>query len=287
MPLPDPPAKRRARPLGRVATVAALVFLVGTAAWLVGWATGAVARWFARPTPAPGLQAAREGPDDPAGLRERIARLEEARDRRPEDPAARLALADAYLAYAPHTQAGELFRQEAAHQADIAGALVDADRTGPSPRAGSAAYELALRRAGVLLRTGPEGERAALAVLEWLLEDASEPEGPRARLDRAAALNEAAYLLLTAEDASLRDPARARALAAECVKQHPAASAMPAFLDTLALALFETGDPEQALEVQTEALARADSGQLGIYLEHYDAFHKAVHPSGEQEPRAP
>jgi len=92
-----------------------------------------------------------------------------------------------------------------------------------------------------------------------------------------------AYLLSTAEDAAVRDPARALELAQQAVAAGyggAAGSRNAAFLDTLAQAYFAAGDPKQALFVQRSALALANSEGLGVYLQHYDMYAAAA---GETE----
>lgn len=80
------------------------------------------------------------------------------------------------------------------------------------------------------------------------------PANPEAR-------NNLAWLLLTAEDRGLRDPARALALAQEAVEL----SASPHILDTLATALWQNGLQELALATETRAQELEKDPQLGSY----------------------
>lgn len=66
-------------------------------------------------------------------------------------------------------------------------------------------------------------------------------------------LNNLAFELLTAPDAEARNPAKALILARRA--NHLAGGGHPLILDTLALALFETGDVARAIETQRVALA--------------------------------
>jgi hypothetical protein len=66
----------------------------------------------------------------------------------------------------------------------------------------------------------------------------------------AGALNALAWLYLTSDDLSLRDPQRGLDLALRAV----AISRAPAILDTLAEARFQTGSPDEAVKLEKEAL---------------------------------
>ncbi len=66
----------------------------------------------------------------------------------------------------------------------------------------------------------------------------------------AGALNALAWLYLTSDDLSLRDPQRGLDLALRAV----AISRAPAILDTLAEARFQTGSPDEAVKLEQEAL---------------------------------
>lgn len=70
--------------------------------------------------------------------------------------------------------------------------------------------------------------------------------------DNAEALNNLAWLLLTAQEPSLRDPAKALLLA-----QNAATKKNPHMLDTLATAYWANNNLEMALATEEEALARA------------------------------
>jgi tetratricopeptide (TPR) repeat protein len=71
------------------------------------------------------------------------------------------------------------------------------------------------------------------------------------RLDpnHAEANNNLAWMLLTSEDTSLRDPIRALPLA----KQAVLIESNAAYLDTLAEAWYQNGDPAQAVELEEKA----------------------------------
>ena len=66
----------------------------------------------------------------------------------------------------------------------------------------------------------------------------------------AGALNALAWLYLTSDDLSLRDPQRGLDLALRAV----AIIRAPAILDTLAEARFQTGSPDEAVKLEKEAL---------------------------------
>ena len=81
--------------------------------------------------------------------------------------------------------------------------------------------------------------------------------------DNAEALNNLAWLLLTAQEPSLRDPARALLLANKA-----AAEKNPQMLDTLATAYWANNNLEMALAIEEEALARA--------VTHKDFYHRQM-----------
>jgi tetratricopeptide (TPR) repeat protein len=66
----------------------------------------------------------------------------------------------------------------------------------------------------------------------------------------AGALNALAWLYLTSDDLSLRDPKRGLDLALRAI----AISRVPAILDTAAEARFQTGRPDEAIKLEREAL---------------------------------
>ncbi len=76
-----------------------------------------------------------------------------------------------------------------------------------------------------------------------------------------AALNNLAWTLLTAPDPEIRDVSRALALARRAVSMER----KPAFLDTLAEAHYANGNPQQAVRLIEEAVARA--GERRDYYE--------------------
>jgi len=106
---------------------------------------------------------------------------------------------------------------------------------------------LLLRRAPLLMAAGRQGEAAAstrrgLGLLGAL---ASRPGAS------ATEMNDYASWLLTCEPASERRPAEALALARKAAGTQP----NPVYLDTLALALFETGSRAEALKTAEQALS--------------------------------
>ncbi|MFN7979767.1 MAG: serine/threonine-protein kinase [Vicinamibacterales bacterium] len=104
-----------------------------------------------------------------------------------------------------------------------------------------------LRQAPVLVRAGrvADAEASTRRGLAIMRAQATRPGAG------AGEKNDYASWLLSCEPASLRDPQTALRLAREAV----AAERSPIYLDTLALALFQTGDPRQAVEVATAAVA--------------------------------
>ncbi len=106
-----------------------------------------------------------------------------------------------------------------------------------------------------------EHEEALLAYDKALELDPSDP----------TVLNNLAWLLLTAPDTHLRDPARAMDLAERAVALERNAP----FLDTLAEAYYANGLYKRALEVIEDAIAMAED-RRGYYLEQREKFRQEL-----------
>jgi Zn-dependent protease with chaperone function len=89
---------------------------------------------------------------------------------------------------------------------------------------------------------------------------------------RAAALNNLAWIMVTAPDKDLRDRRRALALAKEAVKLERS----PVFLDTLAEAYYENGMIPEAIDTIKEAISAATENRN--YYEEQLAKFKTVRP---------
>jgi Zn-dependent protease with chaperone function len=89
--------------------------------------------------------------------------------------------------------------------------------------------------------------------------------------DSAAALNNLAWSLLTAPEEDLRDERRALPLARRAVSLQRTAP----FLDTLAEAYYQTGDPERAVQVIEEAIDMAQD-RRSYYEEQRDKFRRSI-----------
>lgn len=85
--------------------------------------------------------------------------------------------------------------------------------------------------------------------------------------DQPEVLNNLAWLLLTVEDAAIADPARALDLAKRAVVLLPAGHV----LDTLALAYWQNGSPEQAVLAEQRAIAQ-DPGNRDYYTTQIQKF---------------
>ena len=92
--------------------------------------------------------------------------------------------------------------------------------------------------------------------------------------DNAEALNNLAWLLLTAEDTSLRDPAKALELARQAVILQP----VPHILDTLALAYWSNGHIEQAILAEERALLQ-NPPERNYYTEQIRKFSTTPPPN--------
>lgn len=98
--------------------------------------------------------------------------------------------------------------------------------------------------------------------------------------DNQEALNNLAWLLLTAEEHSLRDPTTALALAERAVALGESAPV----LDTLATALWMNGRQEEALAKETAALALATSNK-DFYRRQLGHFRSTSPPGRQDAPR--
>ncbi|MFH0911019.1 MAG: hypothetical protein V1918_05910 [Planctomycetota bacterium] len=255
-----------------------LVILVLMVSAFFGWVGGSVVSWYHQ------YEAERQyrdivkkGDDDPQAF---VLFSEKEREFQPRDPLVRLRLAYAYLALAPMSDNPEIYYSEAAQEANIAWLL--AEKAMPArikPFAvGSPAFLVQRTRADILVECGDPWEKQALNIYDDLLKIQPPHDESWNPLEKASLLNNAAYLLLTANDPAVYNPARGHELAIECVKLEPKASKNPAFLDTLALSYFEMQNPLQALLIQRDALARASSNDLHVYLEHFDMIQDANGP---------
>jgi TPR repeat protein len=94
-----------------------------------------------------------------------------------------------------------------------------------------------------------------------------------------AAMNNLAYLLATTADSKVRNSKEAVAIAQRAVEAQPY---QPAYLDTLATAYFEAGQPDRAVEIERQALAlKPDDPDYKKALEKYGA---ASQHTGTQKP---
>lgn len=98
--------------------------------------------------------------------------------------------------------------------------------------------------------------------------------------DNAEALNNLAWLLLSAQDPSLRDPARALLLAQKATTEKNSH-----MLDTLATAYWANGRLEEALAIEEEALARAVTHK-GFYRNQMEKFRTTRYSSSTRFPEA-
>ena len=92
-------------------------------------------------------------------------------------------------------------------------------------------------------------------------------------------MNNLAYLLATTADSKVRNPKEAVAMAQKAVDAEPD---QPAYLDTLAAAYFEAGQPDKAAEAERRALTlKPDDPNYKKALEKYGA---ASQSPGTQKP---
>ena len=86
-------------------------------------------------------------------------------------------------------------------------------------------------------------------------------------------LNNLAWLLLTAEDSSLRDPERALVLAQRAAQGKPS----PHILDTLATALWANGRVDEAIATEWRALQKAPPTEANFYRSQIKRFSSEVY----------
>jgi len=96
--------------------------------------------------------------------------------------------------------------------------------------------------------------------------------GVEANPDDAGLLNQVAWLLATAEDPALRDPAKALGYAQRAVAASGGADAN--ILDTLAEAHFANGEFAEAIEVEERALAIAPG--IEVFHDQLEKFRAAA-----------
>ena len=89
--------------------------------------------------------------------------------------------------------------------------------------------------------------------------------------DSSKILNNLAWLLVTCDDQSLRNPARALEYARRAAETEPA----PHILDTLAESYYANGDIDQAIETEQEALQLLPDNR-DYYEKQLDKFKKAL-----------
>ena len=120
---------------------------------------------------------------------------------------------------------------------------------------------LAMNLAMVYQRMGKEAEAMDLydQVIQW---------NPR----QAVALNNLAWMMLTASEPDLKDNARALGLARQAVALHRS----PQFLDTLAEACYRNGLTDEAIQTITEAIEKATENR-----EYYESQLRKYQRAGE------
>ncbi|HEY4234769.1 MAG TPA: serine/threonine-protein kinase [Lacipirellulaceae bacterium] len=126
-----------------------------------------------------------------------------------------------------------------------------------------------------------EGRLAALPEIRkeqqnWIAQLAVSPDASD------ATLNVIAWTLLTIQPPSLRDPAAALAMAQRAVELNGGKSSD--YLDTLALAYFDNGDPAKAAEVEQKAvdLLTPSRGVRPIFLERLERYKAAQQTHGDE-----
>ena len=95
------------------------------------------------------------------------------------------------------------------------------------------------------------------------------------------ALNNLAWLLLTAQDSTLRDPQRALLLAQKAATE----TRIPHVLDTMATAYWANDHPAEALAIEEEALARAGTNRE-FYLKQMEKFQNTRYSVSTRFPEA-
>lgn len=135
---------------------------------------------------------------------------------------------------------------------------------------------------GVMNELG--GEEQALAALNAASSALSRlPDSQRkVRSELLHLANNRVYLLVSASNKKVRDPGQALETIKLVISSRdelapghwPSGSA--AFVDTLAMAWYASGDDNRAKKTQMAALGLANPGDHSVYLKHYDLFSSAA-----------
>jgi tetratricopeptide (TPR) repeat protein len=136
-----------------------------------------------------------------------------------------------------------------------------------------------LLRNWAVAEAGADDQKASLAY-ELLL--AYQPKD-------ALTLNNLAWLYLTTQDAAVHNPLRGLELSKRAISLRPSAE----FLDTAAEAHFQTGNPQEAVKLEKEALQATPVFQRGLeallrrQLQKFEAACKSQSPSSSTPSRDP
>lgn len=85
-----------------------------------------------------------------------------------------------------------------------------------------------------------------------------------------------AYILASAKDPTVRNPAEAQRLMDPLMTSSDFAKRIPAYLDTWAECYYASGKPARAVEIQRQALAGASGHELSVYIEHFRSYQAAA-----------
>lgn len=183
-------------------------------------------------------------------------------------PEARLVVAQIHLRLATLAPERSMYLQRAAHR-------LEALRHDHPPASLPPELRLQINLLDATLQMEMEEETSAHSTLQdaWsAFREIEEhlPSGQRETL-QGVLENAEAYLLASSTDPHLHNPARALALS-ETMIARLRNSTNAAYLDTLAMSMYASGNPQQAVAIQREALRHAAPTDLWILLQHFDTF---------------
>lgn len=220
---------------------------------------------------------------DPTRVRDGLGRLEAQRAALVDDPRMRMAMASVYIHAAQVLPHQRHFLEQAWGELQAAAARLRDKTNAVTSR------HVADLESHVLMELGRDQEARERFHTMTRLAEANKWD-----LQRRVQImfdNNLSYLLASAKDPSVRDPAQALRLAKGVIgctamieKETPAGegttyrlpSEVPSLLDTLAEAYHAAGDSRQALRIQRAALAMARSRGLDVYLKHFDKYERAA-----------
>ncbi|MHC4874196.1 MAG: hypothetical protein ACYTFY_20285 [Planctomycetota bacterium] len=274
------PEESRQNPLFQIIKERLLV-LLGSALLVIffsalfGWIGGAVYKWGNDRVRRTRLQemTRKEGVSE---IDKYIAYLKEAAKEKPRNAGIKMELARAYVSKGRKAEK-DIYFNEALVEAESAWKIHRKDNDGRIDLSRPKSFTLRVHLADIYYET--ENREKAAVIYYEVLDFVTENPASAEKLGRAVLAsfyNNTAYFILTEKNLTEKKIETAYQLIKKCIKSGPAASSSPAFLDTLALALYKKGRKEDALRAAREALAKADSSSLEVFINRYEFLKNSV-----------